>query len=256
MLINWFTVLAQIVNFLVLVALLKHFLWDRLVKAIDQREAKVSGELAKAEEKCKAAEQQMEQVRALALEQQCRCNEIMAQARKDADEQRNRLVQQARESVRQLEAEWQEDLERERETFFKELRRRAATEILVVTRQALADLASAELQHSAVQVFIDKLQSLDRATVCQLAKGDLTVRSAAELPEETKENIGKTLAEELRVTSHPEFVREPGMAWGIELRGNGLKIGWSPDNYLDSLVEELKSELDRRSAASYRAMAR
>ena len=32
MLIDWFTVVAQIVNFLVLVALLKHFLYGRLVR--------------------------------------------------------------------------------------------------------------------------------------------------------------------------------------------------------------------------------
>jgi F-type H+-transporting ATPase subunit b len=50
MLIDWFTVAAQIVNFLVLVALLKHFLWGRLVRAIDEREKRIAGRLSAAED--------------------------------------------------------------------------------------------------------------------------------------------------------------------------------------------------------------
>ena len=51
MLIDWFTVVAQIVNFLVLVALLKHFLYGRLVEAIDAREKRIAARLAEADEK-------------------------------------------------------------------------------------------------------------------------------------------------------------------------------------------------------------
>ena len=39
------------------------------------------------------------------------------------------------------------------------------------------------------------------------------------------------------------------MAWGIELRGNGHKIGWAPESYLDSLEENLKQALDRQAEA-------
>ena len=46
MLIDWFTVVAQIVNFLVLVALMKHFLYGRLLRAIDEREAGIAARLA------------------------------------------------------------------------------------------------------------------------------------------------------------------------------------------------------------------
>ena len=51
MLIDWFTVVAQIVNFLILVALLKHFLYGPLVRAIDAREERIAARLAEAERK-------------------------------------------------------------------------------------------------------------------------------------------------------------------------------------------------------------
>jgi hypothetical protein len=44
MLIDWFTVGAQIVNFLILVWLLKHFLYKPILNAIDAREKRIAGD--------------------------------------------------------------------------------------------------------------------------------------------------------------------------------------------------------------------
>ena len=45
MLIDWFTVIAQIINFLILVFLLKRFLFDKITGAMDEREKKISSTL-------------------------------------------------------------------------------------------------------------------------------------------------------------------------------------------------------------------
>ena len=63
MLIDWFTVIAQIINFLVLVALLKRFLYGRIIKAMDQREEKIAFRLADAERKRNEAEQEAQAYR-------------------------------------------------------------------------------------------------------------------------------------------------------------------------------------------------
>jgi hypothetical protein len=49
MLIDWFTVGAQIVNFLILVWLLKRFLYKPILDAIDAREKRIAAELADAD---------------------------------------------------------------------------------------------------------------------------------------------------------------------------------------------------------------
>jgi len=248
-LIDWFTVVAQIVNFLVLVALLKHFLWGKLTRAIDEREARVAGELAKAEEKSKEAERQAEQARLRSLEQERKRDEMMAQARKEAEDQRAKLVEEARNSVRKLEKKWHEELDRERGAFFRELRTRAATEILAVIRRALGDLSSSDLQQSTIQVFLDKLGSFDVATLRELGTKEQVVRSAVDLPEETRKRIGAILQARLGAPPQLRFEKDSTMAWGIELRGNGHKIGWAPESYLDSLEENLKQALERRAEA-------
>jgi len=55
--IHWFVLLCQIFNFLLLMYLLKRFLYGRIIKAMDDREAKIVARFAEAEElKIKANE--------------------------------------------------------------------------------------------------------------------------------------------------------------------------------------------------------
>ena len=56
MLIDWFTVGAQALNFIVLVWLMKHFLYQPVLDAIDAREKRIAAQLADAdtEESCRA----------------------------------------------------------------------------------------------------------------------------------------------------------------------------------------------------------
>lgn len=249
MLINWFTVLAQIVNFLVLVALLKHFLWGRLMRAIDQRQAKIAGELADADEKRRAAQQQMEEAHALAQDQKLRCDELLAQARKEADEQRLKMIDDSRENIAELEKQWHDQLDREKAAFFKELRRRAATEILKISRQALADLASANLQRTSVDVFLQKLNAFDLAPLERLLESGPMIRTAMELPKEIQDHIRKAVEKQVGRAVPLQFTCDPAMSWGIELRVDGLKIGWTPESYLDFLEENLSAELERAPGA-------
>src|SRR5579871_2530356 len=58
MLIDWFTVCAQALNFLILVWLLKRFLYKPILHAVDAREKRIATELADAD--AKKAESQKE----------------------------------------------------------------------------------------------------------------------------------------------------------------------------------------------------
>lgn len=247
MLIDWFTVLAQIVNFLILVTLLKRFLWGRLVRAIDQRESRIAGRLTEADQKNQEAGRLLEGVRAEKAELARRRSEMLAQAQTEAENRRIELTQQAREEVQRLESRWHEDLEREQKLFLDELRRRTAGELIAVLRRALADLACSDIQHCAEEVFLEKLHTINAATLRDLASRELTVLTPTELSGETQRKIESALEERVGAPVHPQFTRVPSMAWGIELRSDGRRIGWTPDSYLESLEDKLREALERRA---------
>ena len=102
MLINWFTVLAQIVNFLILVVLLKFLLYDRIIKAMDEREAKIRSRLNEAKAKAKEAEQEADTFRSKNQELEDMREAMLAQAKEDAEAHRKELTEQARHDATRL----------------------------------------------------------------------------------------------------------------------------------------------------------
>lgn len=251
MLIDWFTVVAQIVNFVVLVGLLKHFLYGPLVRTIDAREKRIADRLAEAADKNLEADRRIETAAAAADETEQRRAQILREVQRAADDKRRELFEIARASVRALETRWHQDLDREKVAFLNEIRGRASAEILSTARRAVADLAGAKIEQAAIDVFLEKLQSFDPGALRSIAGPGLSVFSATELPLELQGRIRDTIAKLLGIPVRVAFEVAPTMAWGIELHGNGQRIGWTPDMYLDSMEANLKTDLDRRSGEAY-----
>src|ERR1700677_5110648 len=96
MLINWFPVVAQVINFLILVWLLKRFLYKPILQAIDQREKGIATQLAQAEAKRAEAQKQCDdfQHKNEAFDQE-RAS-LLKKAEEEANAQRQRLLEDAR----------------------------------------------------------------------------------------------------------------------------------------------------------------
>jgi F-type H+-transporting ATPase subunit b len=104
-LIDWFTVAAQLINFLILVWLLKRFLYRPILDAIDAREARIAAELADADTKKAEARKERDdfQHKNAAFEQQRAA--LLSQARDEAKAERQRLLDEARQAADILSAQ-------------------------------------------------------------------------------------------------------------------------------------------------------
>ena len=76
--VDWFTLIAQVVNLLVLVGLLKHFLFGRIVRAMNEREATIAGRLEEAARGRALAQQEAESLRAKHRELEEQREQILA----------------------------------------------------------------------------------------------------------------------------------------------------------------------------------
>ena len=110
MLIDWFTVGAQAINFLILVWLLKRFLYKPILHAIDAREKRIAAQLADAEAKKAEAEKERD-----AFEQKNEAFDrqraaLLKKATDEAKAERQRLLDEARRAADALGAKRQEAL--------------------------------------------------------------------------------------------------------------------------------------------------
>lgn len=245
MLIDWFTVGAQIVNFLILVALLRVFLYKRIIKAMDEREQNITDRLEVAEQQRQAAEAEAQSYRQQQQELEAKRAEMLAQAREDADTRRQELLDNARQEVESVQARWHQAVRDEKDAFLRDLRQRASQQTYAMARRALSDLAHADLEQQMVTAFLDELQHLDQDTWGAIAAArqdsgqPLVIYSAFDLPPEACQRLHHVLQKHLGASFDLRYETDPDVICGIELQTAGRKIAWSLAHYLETLEENL-----------------
>ena len=120
--INWSTLLAQIVNFLVLFVLLYFFAYKPILRMFDERSQRIKESVEQAEqvkeEAARAEEENKKKLEAAAKEGQ----EAIARAMRSGDEARQRAQQEAREEATTLVEKARQEIQRERDEVIGELK--------------------------------------------------------------------------------------------------------------------------------------
>ena len=254
--INWFVFLAQIFNFLLLMYLLKRFLYGRILKAMDDREAKIAARFAEAEDlKVKANEEAVLYEKRNQMLNETK-DRMLNEATMAADAKRKELMEKVRVEVDQVKIRWQDMLIREQDAFFYDLRQRAAKELYATARKALRDLADADLEERIVDEFLRRVKALDEEKSVQMRKAisgggnRVTIQSAFGIPALRRTQIEETLKKQITNGFTINYLQQPEIVSGIEMRVNGHKIAWSLNEYLETLVENLTETLQKEAHAA------
>jgi F-type H+-transporting ATPase subunit b len=246
MLIDWFTVGAQGVNFLILVWLLKRFLYQPILQTMAEREKHIADRLQEAESKIAQATKEREEWRGRNQELERRQTELVQEAVAQANAERQRLIKEARKDAEAARGKWEESLRRGQEAWRRELATRVQGEVLAIARKVLADLAGTGVEEHMAELFAKRLRELEGEAKQRLGAGlkdkpgAAVIRSAFPLPApmqaELQRAVGTMLAAEIQV----QFKTAPDLIGGVELEIGGEKVAWSISNYLASLEQSVK----------------
>jgi len=245
-LIDWFTVAAQVLNFLILVWLMKRFLYQPVLNAIAAREAKIAAELKDAADtKAKAHQQQDEfEKKNQSFDEQRAA--LLSKAVAQANAERVRLLAEARsaaDAAREMSAK---ALLAHTQDLHANLVRQTQRQVYDISRRVLGDLASASLEQRACEVFIQRLQAFDGPARDELAAAlkatsndePARLRSAFDLPAAQQSLIQSALDEWAGQAIVLKFETAPELVSGIEVNVQGLTLAWSIADYLQTLSSD------------------
>ncbi|MEO6850971.1 MAG: F0F1 ATP synthase subunit B [Mucilaginibacter sp.] len=247
--INWFTVIAQIINFLVLVWLMKKYLYKPILQAIDEREKKIAAELADAKSKMAEAKKEQDEFQKKndAFDQHKK--KMMDQATSDAETERQRLLDAAKKEAAGVKKKLEEASKELQENLSDELSQKMQNEIFSITKKALSDLASTSLEKQTVGIFIRNIKAItdkDKkhfVDAFHSLSAPVVVNSAFELPDKEQKSVEKAIAGILGNDIEYQFKTDPKMISGIELATNGYKLSWSFSAYINSLEKSLTEKI-------------
>ncbi len=259
--IDWVTVAAQIVNFLVLVWLLQRFLYGPITRAMKRREERIAERLDGAEKLRQEAESEAQKFRSMQEGIEKHREETLEETRNEAKELQKKLEEEARNSVNEEREAWRRGIAKEQASFLQDFRRLAERHVYDVARSALSDLANAELETQVVPRFIDELGKLERpeadkiAEAAKEADGLIVIESAFEMPSCAKEKITKAVHDLILDGAAVDYRQSADLALGLRLRARGRSVEWSLNAYLDRLEETLAAELEKLQPSDEQAAA-
>jgi F-type H+-transporting ATPase subunit b len=248
MLIDWFTVCAQALNFLVLVWLMKRFLYKPVLNAIDTREKMVAAELADAAAKRAEAQSEHDEFQQKNEQFEKDHASMLSKANDDVKIERARLLAEAQQAANDLSALRRDSLTKEASALIVAIRSETQREVFAIARKTLSDLASTSLEESMTDVFLLRLKSMDAKAKEEVTRAlgsspdSALVRSTFELGEKQRAQLQDGLNVAFSAAINLRFETAPEQIAGIEFTAVGQRLDWSISGYLQSL-ETATSEL-------------
>jgi F-type H+-transporting ATPase subunit b len=253
---DWVTVTAQIVNFLILVWLLHRVLYRPLNRAIVARGQEVNRRLAEAEAAQRAAQaaerEHREAIRALEQKSEA----ILQAARDTAAALRRDLTGQVRAEIAARRAAWEAQLADEKAAFLDKLRRRAGQSFVALARRVLSEMADRDLVEQMARVFARRLAALgddDAAPLKDaLDRGEVPeVRASFPLSPDAQSTVAAAVAAVLGSASPaPRFVHAAEVEGGIVLVMGSRHVGWTIGEHLDAFEREVSDVLRAAEASA------
>lgn len=245
--IDWITVVAQIANFLVLLWLLKRFLYRPILDGIDAREKEIAERMSEAthiRESAQATEKNYQtQIASLRQGREG----LMEESRQAAEAERDALLAEAHTQITSERKEREKQRAEEVLRYSRELHDTGAHALLSLTRKALADLSDETLEQRIVSQAAAKSAELSEQ-LKQAAGGQTNAKISTQYP--LPQDLQDQLVSEFK-QSLPDcgltFHVDPEQSPGLNLRLGGAQLGWTVDSYMNGLEELLRDGLSVRN---------
>ena len=253
--IDWFTVVAQIVNFLILVGLLWYFLYDRIMTAMNDRAQEIATRWDEARQQRDAAADELEAARVKNRQLDEQREEHLARIREEVETYHQQLNARVRTEAEEQRSRWADAIREETDSFLHDLRLRTAEEVCSISRRALTDLAGTDLERQMVERFVREVEALgdgERDAVLEsLEEGEqiAVVQTTQELPQELRRKIVDSLRRQFLEDLEVRFEQSDDLICGIALQTDAHRLAWDLRDYLTSLEQELRKTLEEETAA-------
>lgn len=249
MLINWFTVIAQVVNFLILVWLLKRFLYKPVLRAIDAREKHIADQIQAAQKQEEDAAREQAEFEEKNKSFDAQKSAMLEKVEAEAGKEKQKLLEEARTEAATLRKNLADAWETNRISMEDAVSQKTKEEVLHIAAKALQDLAGDDLGDRMVAMLIRRLQNSTDTEKQKIRdtlgnRQDIEVHSANTLSDTQKESLQNSMDEIVKTGKPLQFIVDTSLRAGITLRAGGYIIAWSLDEYLEDIGRAIDDAME------------
>jgi len=243
MTIDWFTTSAQIINFLILIWILKKLLFRPIINTMENRQQDLTRRLQQIESQKTEVQTLKAQYEKNLQQLQIDKDQILLQAKQQAKTEKDKLLLQLNEEIQQKKINFNEQLHKQQQQHGQLISQTIAEKSLGLSKKILTQLADQTLEQRIVEHFLQsfselpeiELQPIKQALIQQ---GSATILTRFELNITTQQQIQNSL-DNITPGIKLVFKQHDYLLCGIALETDGRSWEWNIDRYLSELETEL-----------------
>ncbi len=155
--INWFTVIATIINFLITVAVLKHFFFNKIKDLIKKRQEDITQQIREADENAEKARKLRIDNENLLKSAREEGKKITEEQKKRADKLYEEIVDNAQKDAKSVMEKAKAEMGRERDKAEQELKQQTVQLALMMSSKILNEAIDEEKHRGLIDEFISKV---------------------------------------------------------------------------------------------------
>ena len=155
--INWFTVIATIINFIITVAVLKHFFFDKIKDLIKKRQEDITQQIREADENAEKARKLRIDNENLLKSAKEEGKKITEEQKKRADKLYEEIVDNAQKDAKSVMEKANAEIIRERDKAQQELKQQTVQLALMMSSKILNETIDEEKHRGLIDEFISKV---------------------------------------------------------------------------------------------------
>ena len=240
------TLVAQIINLLILIWLLKRFLYKPVLNMLKERQALIDNEIDRARQAKQnaIAEEAKYQEKVAAFDADR--DKMFAQMQSEVDSLREKLTIEAKEDVSRLRQTWKNELEQEKQAFDISIQNAIVKNFKLFASDALSDMAGVELDALVFEKFKEQIQKMDQTQLNQfiqsaLSAKQIVVTTDSRLDVPTRESLKDFLFSTFKLDEKIKclFKVDANLICGIQVQSEEQIISWNLQNYLESFENNM-----------------
>lgn len=248
--IDLFTLIAQIINLLLLLYLLRRFLYLPVLMAVTNRQRMIASELRKAARAEKRASETEAECKQKMQEIEAQKQEILSAAHKEARLLMEKMSEENHKQAQKDRKEWQQRFKAEQSGFENAVQQLVVKHFNIFANSAVKQMADVSLNDLVIRQFKEKILSLSKSQKRDFIasyknKKLIIIQTAEELNTETAKDLCEFVRKQFEIASDAEIVIElkKELISGLALQADEQLISWNIESYLDDFRRHLSDEV-------------
>lgn len=248
--ISWFEIIAQIINFFILLFILQKLFYKPVTKAMEDRQVRIAKAEKEADLRINEAEKLIKDYDNKIANIESEKKSILDKSRKEALDSKGKLLEQYKKEADNKRINYMNEIEEEKESFIKNLRRELGENAVKIASKILDTISSKELEEEVFKSFIKDLKNIkesipDKDILDE--KSHVNLYSSKELSKDNKEKIKLALQENIPQIENISYEVNKDLILGFELNLETYTIHNSIKNYLNQVEDNITNILESQN---------